>query len=71
MMNEYPPKRKLRPVVQQTVIAYRTRNSLTPSNIIVIERFDCSGVSVYVLNGLSLPTPYVEPSNTEVVHECR
>ena len=34
----------------------------------MIERLDCSSVSEYELNGLSLPTPYVDASVTGVVH---
>ena len=53
----YPANMKLRPVVQHGEIAYRIRNSLTPSMRSMTERAACWSVSEYVSTGLSLPTP--------------
>ena len=65
-MFEYPPNRKLRPVVQQGEMVYRTRNSLTPSRRTITDRAACGRVTSYGSIGLSSPTPYVTAAITGV-----
>lgn len=59
-MGEYPLNMKLRPVVQHSVMAKRTRNELTPSSLMSSDRLVCSGVSACVPTGLSWPMPTLD-----------
>lgn len=57
MTFEYPAIMKLRPVLQQTVMASRMRNSVTFSNCTMIERDACTAVRSSASCGLSLEVP--------------
>ena len=52
-------------------MAKRTWNTLTSSSITMIERRDCSSVSEYAFDGLSLPMPYCVATLTSFVHDSR
>ena len=54
----YPPNKKFLPVVQQVLIAYRTRKLLTLRNSTMSVRSRCNVVSAKGLTGLSSPIPY-------------
>ena len=62
---------KLRPVVQQRVMAYRTRKLCTPCIRYSTERLFCRGVRFHTSVGLSAPTPYLDACVTWVFHESR
>ena len=57
MASEYPPKRKLRPVVQHALMAKRIWKVVRCSNITIMDRWACCDVRVAGSAGLSSPTP--------------
>ena len=60
---------KLRPVVQQPMMAKRTLKEVVLTDSTITERPFCCSVMLYVSSGLSLPTPLVEAAYTSDAHE--